>query len=136
MRNASFLCGLSAAIMFGQPAFSLAQAPAQPAVILQNSVAGMPVAVNQEVRVLTATLPPSGKTPHHSHQFPVTIYVLEGELALDMAGQPGITAKAGEAMIELPGMNTVAYNPSAANPAKFVMFYVSVPETPFLTVSK
>ena len=51
-------------------------------------------------------------------------------------GHPGLTGtepvRAGEAMVEPPNVAMVGYNPSATEPTKVVIFYVSTPDTPFL----
>jgi hypothetical protein len=66
----------------------------------------MPKGDRQEVRVLTATIQPGGKTPFHTHRFPVT-----------------------------PNVKMTGYNKSANEPMRVVIFYVSDPDTPFLDVA-
>ena len=53
---------------------STAQDPgtARPHLVVREIVQGMPRSERQEVRVLTATITPRQKTPHHTHRFPVT----------------------------------------------------------------
>jgi len=87
------------------------------------------------VRVLTASFKPGDKTVTHTHRFPVTVYVLEGSFTLNLKGQAPITVKAGEAMVEPPNVEMTGYNPSATEPTKVVIFYVSTPNTPFLDMS-
>jgi hypothetical protein len=43
--------------------------------------------------------------------------------------------KTGEAMVEPPNVEMTGYNPSATEPTKVVIFYVSTPSTPFLDTS-
>ncbi len=40
----------------------------------------MPKGERQEVSVLTATIPPGGKTPFHTHRFPGTVYIFRRHL--------------------------------------------------------
>ena len=40
--------------------------------------------------------------------------------------------RAGEAMVEPPNVAMTGYNPSATEPTRVVIFYVSTPDTPFL----
>jgi quercetin dioxygenase-like cupin family protein len=54
---------------------------ARPELLLREAVEGMPKGDRQEVRVLTATIKPGGKTVFHTHRFPVTVYILEGDHA-------------------------------------------------------
>ena len=84
------------------------------------------------VRVLTATFNPGDKTVHHTHRFPVTVYVLEGAFRLELKGREPLTVRAGEAMVEPPNVAMTGYNPSATEKTRVVIFYVSTPETPFL----
>lgn len=105
---------------------------AKPALVLRQIAEGMPNGGRQEVRIMTATFKPGDKTVHHTHRFPVTVYVLEGEFTLELAGRPPIVLKAGEAMIEPPKVAMTGFNRSATMQTKVVIFYVSDPETPFL----
>ena len=68
------------------PMLAHGQELARPNLLLKEVVQGMPKGDKQEVRVLTATIQPGGKTPFHTHRFPVTVYVLEGTFTLD--GEP------------------------------------------------
>ena len=128
-RSLLFACALAALV----PPFALAQegAPAKPDLLLRGVVAGMPKGDKQEVRVLTATIEPGGRTPHHTHRFPVTVYVLEGAFTLEMEGRAPVIVKAGEASIEPPNVPMTGYN-REATPLKVVIFYVSDPDSPFL----
>ena len=93
----------------------------------------MPKGEKQEVRVLTAIIKPGDKTPFHTHAFPVTVYILEGEFTLEMEGRAPVTLKAGQAMVEPPQVRMTGYNRSA-EPLRVVIFYVSDPDAPFLDV--
>ena len=105
---------------------------AKPNLVLQQLVEGLPKDDRQTVRVLTATFKPGDKTVYHSHRFPVTVYVLEGAFALDLKDRPQVTVRAGEAMVEPANVAMIGHNPSATEPTKVVIFYVSTPDTPFL----
>src|SRR3954466_3529123 len=118
--------------ILGSPAIAQDAGLAKPNLVLQQIVDGLPKEDKQAVRVLTATLKPGDKTVHHTHRFPVTVYVLEGAFTLDLKDRPPMTVKAGEAMVEPPNVAMTGYNPSATEPTRVVIFYVSTPETPFL----
>jgi len=108
---------------------------ARPDLALKQVVETLPKGDRQEIRVLTATLPPGIQTPFHTHRFPVTVYVVEGTFTLDLEGRPPMIAKAGEAIVEPPNVKMTGYNKSATETAKVVIFYVSDPDTPFLDMA-
>jgi quercetin dioxygenase-like cupin family protein len=129
----ALLAGLGA----GGPALAQqhgAAAPniAKPNMVLQQVVEGLPKDDKQTVRVMTATFKPGDKTVYHTHRFPVTVYVLEGAFTLELDGQPPLTAKAGEALVEPPKVPMTGHNRSATETTKVVIFYVSANDTPFL----
>jgi quercetin dioxygenase-like cupin family protein len=136
MRNTTFVCGLSAAIFTIVSTMALADAPNKPVQVMQAEVKGMPTDAVQDIKVMSATMKPGEKSVRHTHNFPVTLYIVEGELTLNIAGQKPITGKAGEAMIEQANLDTTASNPSATTITKVVMFYASTPKTPFLVPLK
>jgi quercetin dioxygenase-like cupin family protein len=125
-----FACALAAPLVLG-PAPAQEASLAKPDLLLRGVVAGMPRSDRQEVRVLTATLSPGDRTPHHTHRFPVTVYVLEGAFTLEMEGRAPVIVKAGEAMVEPPNVPMTGYN-REGTATKVVIFYVSDPDTPFL----
>ena len=106
-----------------------------PTPLLREIVQGMPKGERQEVRVFAATVEPGGKTPFHSHRFPVTVYILEGTFTLEMEGRAPLMVKAGQAMVEPPQVKMTGYNRSSTEPARVLIFYVSDPDTPFLDVA-
>jgi quercetin dioxygenase-like cupin family protein len=112
-----------------------AQEIAKPNLLVREVIDGMPKGDKQEVRVLTATIQPGGKTPFHTHRFPVTVYILEGTFTLEMEGRPPAVLKVGDSFIEPPHVKMTGYNKSANEPMRVVIFYVSDPDTPFLDVA-
>jgi quercetin dioxygenase-like cupin family protein len=134
MRISKLGLGLGCAIAGAISTSAMAQhhGVAKPEMVLQQMVDGLPRDEKQHVRVLTATFKPGDKTVTHTHRFPVTVYVLDGTFRLELNGHAPITVKAGEAMVEPPNVEMTGYNPSATEPTKVVIFYVSTPNTPFL----
>jgi len=121
------------ALVISLPSSAQEQSTAKPPPpILREIVQGMPKGERQEVRVLVATVKPGDKTPFHTHRFPVTFYVLEGVITLEMEGGAPVTVKAGQAMVEPPQVKMTGYNRSSTEPLRVVIFYVSDPDTPFL----
>jgi quercetin dioxygenase-like cupin family protein len=131
MRLASCV-GLAIIAAIHTPAYSQETGLAKPNLILQQIVEGLPTSDKQEVRVLTATFKPGDKTVHHTHRFPVAVYVLEGAFSLELKDRPSLTVKAGEAMVEPPNVAMTGFNPSATEMTRVVIFYVSSADTPFL----
>lgn len=127
---------LGAAVGLGCTAAALAQnhnidGVAKPNLALQQVVEGLPKEDRQSVRVMTASFKAGDKTIYHTHRYPVTVYVLEGAFTLEVAGQPPRTVKAGEALVEPPGVPMTGYNRTGRE-TKVVIFYVSAVDTPFL----
>jgi quercetin dioxygenase-like cupin family protein len=127
---------LGTVIALGWTAAAIAQSHdahriAKPNLVLQQVVEGLPKDDKQSVRVMTASFKPGDKTVYHTHRFPVTVYVLEGAFTLELAGKPPLTVKAGEALVEPPGVPMTGYNRTDGE-TKVVIFYVSAVNTPFL----
>jgi quercetin dioxygenase-like cupin family protein len=121
------------ALVISLPSMAQEQSTAKPPPpLLREIVQGMPKGERQEVRVLVATLKPGDKTPFHTHRFPVTFYVLEGAITLEMEGGAPVTVNAGQAMVEPPQVKMTGYNRSSTEPMRVVIFYVSDPDAPFL----
>ncbi|HEY8564669.1 MAG TPA: cupin domain-containing protein [Beijerinckiaceae bacterium] len=93
-------------------------------------VQGMPRMADQEVRVLYATLLPGDVTPHHSHRFPVTVFVTEGTFTLALEGQAPIAIGPGQAFVEPAGVRMTGHN-TGDTPARMALFYVCEPGAPF-----
>jgi quercetin dioxygenase-like cupin family protein len=124
---------LAAALPGAMPARAQEPGLARPALVLRETVTGMPRGgERQEVQVMTASFRPGDRTVFHTHRFPVTVYVLEGTFTLEMEGREPVTLRAGEAMVEPPGVRMTGYNRSAEAPLRVVIVYVAEPGTPFL----
>lgn len=127
---------LGAAIVLGWSAAAIAQSHdahgiAKPNLVLQQVVEGLPKDDRQSVRVMTASFKPGDRTVYHTHRYPVTVYVLEGAFTLELADKPPLTVKAGEALVEPPGVPMTGYNRTDGE-TRVVIFYVSAVDTPFL----
>ena len=131
MRLSLLSAGLISLVAFCTPALADGGL-AKPNLVLKQIVEGLPGDAKSEVKILTATFKPGDKTVSHTHDFPVSVYVVEGAFTLELKGQPQKTIKAGEAMIEPPNTQMTGYNPSSTDETKVVIFYVSGPEAPFL----
>ena len=126
---------LSLLVTFGAtcgPALADEAAVVKPNLVLQQLVHGLPQGGESEIRVMTATFHTGDTTPVHTHGFPVTVYVIEGEFTAEMEGQAPITIRAGEAMIEPPNTVMTGLSRAATGDTKVVVFYVSTAGAPFL----
>ena len=133
MRNSMSISLALVALVISLPSMAQERSTAKPPPpLLREIVQGMPKGERQEVRVFVATVKPGDKTPFHTHRFPVTVYVLEGVITLEMEGRAPVTVKAGQAMVEPPQVKMTGYNRSSTEPLRVVIFYVSDPDTPFL----
>jgi quercetin dioxygenase-like cupin family protein len=98
---------------------------------LHREVLGtLPRGDRQEVRVLHAVLEPGDVTPHHSHRFPVTVYVTEGVFTIRLEGRNSVSIGPGEVFIEPPHVKMTGSNDGAV-PTTTILFYVCDPATPF-----
>lgn len=118
------------------PALADESAPVKPNLVLQQLVHGLPQGSESEIRVMTATFHAGDRTPVHTHGFPVTVYVIEGEFTAEMEGMPPVTIRAGEAMVEPPNTVMTGLSRAAAGDTKVVVFYVSTAGAPFLSPLK
>lgn len=96
----------------------------------RETVRGMPVSQDQEVRVLVAALLPGDVTPYHSHRHPVTVYMLEGTFTLELDGRNPVDIEAGQVFVEPSGVNMTGRNKGDV-PARMALFYVCEPDEPF-----
>jgi len=96
----------------------------------RETVKGMPVVQDQEIRVLVADLLPGEVTPYHSHRHPVTVYMLEGTFTLELDGRDPVDIKKDQVFVEPSGINMTGRNRGDA-PARMTLFYVCEPGEPF-----
>ncbi|MEX0960895.1 MAG: hypothetical protein WDZ63_16575 [Burkholderiales bacterium] len=108
---------------------------AKPNLALHQVVEAMPTRQRQEVRGLTGTFKPGDRTVTHTHRFPVTVYVLESAVALELEARKPIILKAGEALVEPPLVKMTGYNRSASEPTRVVIFHISEIKAPFLDLA-
>src|ERR1700682_4172072 len=132
MRTSISFCLVLGALAVTLPSGAQEPGPARAQRVLRENVQGMPTGEKQEVRVLTASLKPGDQTVFHTHRSPVTVYILEGALTLEMEGGGPDTVKAGQALVEPPNVKMTGYNRSTADSIRLIIFYVSEPDTPFL----
>ena len=87
--------------------------------LIREKLADVP---GKELMMITVEYPPGGSSPPHRHDAYVLVYVLEGTVQMQVAGQPLRTLRAGESFLERPDdVHVVSRNASATRPAKFLV---------------
>ena len=104
----------------------------KPEPLLEEVVHGMPTGDSQKIRMMTASFKPGDRTVFHTHPFPVTVYILQGEFTLELEGRKPTILKTGQAFVEPPHVKMTGFNRSGTESLRVVIFYVSDLETPFL----
>ena len=88
----------------------------------------------KEGRMIEVSYPPGGKDVVHRHDANAFVYVLEGEIVMQLKGQPAVTLKAGDTFYEGPtDVHIVGRNASTTKPARFVVVLVKAKGAPVLT---
>ena len=124
-RYSYFVTGLalSFSVLLGSVAWADGTAPAASAKqLMVKDLVGL---AGKEVLMSTVTYPPGGASPPHRHDAQVFVYVLEGELIMQVQGGPKVTLKPGETFYESPtDVHAVSANASQTRPATFVVFII------------
>ena len=124
LRGYLFGFALSVPILFSGPA-SAADTPASAAAVKQLMTKELAGAAGKEVLLSTVTYPPGGSSPPHRHDAQVFVYVLQGELTMQVQGGPKVTLKPGDTFYESPtDVHSVSANASQSEPATFLVFIV------------
>ena len=96
-----------------------------PAAVKQLITKELIGAAGKEVLMSTVTYPPGGASPPHRHDAQVFVYVLEGELIMQVQGGPKVTLKPGDTFYESPSdVHAVSANASQTAPAKFLVLII------------
>ena len=106
-------------------AISVAADNAPPAVVkplLNKDLVGAP---GKELILLTVEYVPGGSSLPHRHDAQVFVYVLEGEVTMQVKGSAPQLLRAGDTFYESPqDVHTVSANASKTAPAKLLVFMV------------
>ena len=94
----------------------------------------LPDIEGKQVTMITVEMPPGGSDPPHRHDAHVFVYVLEGEVVMQVAGGPEVRLMPGQTFYEAPSdVHAVGRNASDAAPARFLVFFVNDAGAPLLT---
>jgi len=100
-------------------------ADGSPAAVMQLLTKELVGSPGKEVLMSTVSYQPGGASPPHRHDAQVFVYVLEGELIMQVQGGPKLTLKPGETFYESPSdVHSVSANASQTEPAKFLVFII------------
>ena len=91
----------------------------------------------KEGRIIEVSYPPGAKDIVHRHDAHAFVYVLEGQIIMQLKGKPAVTLKAGQTFYEGPAdVHVVGRNASTTEPARFVVVLLKNKGAPVLTPVK
>jgi quercetin dioxygenase-like cupin family protein len=92
---------------------------------------------SKEGRIIEVSYPPGAQDIAHRHDAHAFVYVLEGQIVMQLKGQPAVTLKAGQTFYEGPtDVHVVGRNASSTEPARFVVVLLKGKRAPILTPVK
>ena len=115
----------------------LAAVPARAADVKELFATDLADYPGKEGRMIEVSYPPGAKDIVHRHDADAFVYVLEGEIVMQLKGKPAVTLKAGQTFYEGPtDVHVVGRNASSTKPARFVVVLLKAKGTPVLTPVK
>ena len=91
----------------------------------------------KEGLMVEVSYPPGARDMVHRHDAHAFVYVLEGEIIMQLKGKPAVTLKAGQTFYEGPtDIHVVGRNASDTAPARFVVVLLKGKGAPILTPVK
>ena len=102
--------------------------------LMAKDLANLP---GKEGVMITVEYPPGSSDPIHRHNAHAFVYVLEGEIVMQLRGGKEMVLKPGQTFYEGPNdVHVVGRNASKTKPAKFVVFLVKNKGAPVLVPTK
>ncbi len=112
----------------------LAAVPAQAADVKELFAIDLADYAGKEGRMIEVSYPPGAKDVVHRHDAHAFVYVLEGQIVMQLKGKPAVTLKAGQTFYEGPDdIHIVGRNASNSAPARFVVVLLKAKGAPILT---
>jgi len=94
----------------------------------------IPASSGKEVEMITVEYAPGAVDPIHRHNAQVFVYVLEGNVIMQVRGGAKQELGPGQTFYEGPNdVHTVGRNASKTRPAKFLVFFIKDKNAPILT---
>jgi len=92
---------------------------------------------DKEGTMVTVEYAPGGSSAEHRHNAHVFVYVLEGEVVMQVKGGNPVTLGPGQTFYESPeDVHTVSRNASSTKPAKILVFIVKQQGAPVTVPAK
>ena len=111
----------------------LAAVPAEAADVKQLFTIDLSDYPGKEGLMLEVSYPPGARDMVHRHDAHTFVYVLEGQIIMQLKGQPPVTLKAGQTFYEGPtDVHVVGRNASSTEPARFVVVLLKAKGAPVL----
>src|SRR3954471_743451 len=115
----------------------LAAVPAKAADVKELFAIDLADYPGKEGRVIEVSYPPGAQDVVHRHDAHAFVYVLEGQIVMQLKGKPAVTLKAGQTFYEGPNdVHLVGRNLSNTEPARFVVVLLKGKGAPVLTPVK
>jgi quercetin dioxygenase-like cupin family protein len=112
----------------------LAAVPAEAADVKELFAIDLADYPGKEARMLEVSYPPGARDMVHRHDAHAFVYVLEGQIVMQVKGGPAVTLKAGQTFYEGPtDIHVVGRNASNTEPARFVVVLLKTKGAPVLT---
>jgi quercetin dioxygenase-like cupin family protein len=115
----------------------LAAVPADAADVKELFAIDLADYAGKEGRMIEVSYPPGAKDMVHRHDAHAFVYVLEGQIIMQLKGKPAVTLKAGQTFYEGPDdIHVVGRNASDTAPARFIVVLLKGKGAPVLTPVK
>ena len=115
----------------------LAAVPAKAADVKELFAVDLADYPGKEGHMIEVSYPPGAQDMVHRHDADAFVYVLEGQIVMQLKGQPEVTLKAGQTFYEGPNdIHVVGRNASNTEPARFVVVLLKAKGAPILTPVK
>jgi quercetin dioxygenase-like cupin family protein len=115
----------------------LTAVPTKAADVKELFAIDLPDYPGKEGRMIEVSYPPGAQDVAHRHDADAFVYVLEGQIIMQLKGQPAVTLKAGQTFYEGPSdVHVVGRNASNTEPARFVVVLLKGKGAPILTPVK
>jgi quercetin dioxygenase-like cupin family protein len=115
----------------------LAAVPAKAADVKELFAIDLPDYPGKEGRMIEVSYPPGAQDMVHRHDANAFVYVLEGQIIMQLKGKPAVTLKAGQTFYEGPtDVHVVGRNASNTEPARFVVVLLKGKGAPLVTPVK
>ena len=91
----------------------------------------------KEILMYTVDFPPDHSSPVHRHNAPVSLYVLEGSVVMQVRGGKELTLRPGQSIYEDPNdVHVVSRNASSTESATFIVFLINKKGAPLVIPAK